>query len=417
MGLSPDGSRVFVTGAIPGLIGSQDIATAAYDSATGAQLWIDRYDGRGGNDDVAGLAVAPDGWTVYVTGESAGANGDPGFVTIAYDSATGLRRWIAGFNGPPGLNDGAAAIAVTPDASTVVVTGLSYRGQFRVDFATVAYDADTGHRRWVRFYDAGETEIANQPAAIAVSPSGSTVFVTGESYVSSQDAYDYATVAYAVADGHTVWVARYDGPAGSSDEPRALAVSPGGGSVFVTGTSIGATTFYDYATVAYDARTGAPVWVERWDGPDHDADTAGAVAVSPGGSRLFVTGSTLWSGGYDYGTIAYDAATGQQLWGVRYAGPAGGQDYGYDVKVSPGESRVFVTGATDADPCRGRDFGTIGYGATTGKRLWLSRYDGAGQDDTAYDLAVSPGGSKVFVTGSSQNGLNGDIATVAYRTT
>src|SRR2546427_595534 len=102
VGVSPDGSRVYVSGASAGQGTADDYATAAYDSSTGTQLWTARYDGRGGEDDVAGLAVGPGGATVFVTGESASAHGDPGFATVAYDGASGAQLWVAGFNGPPG---------------------------------------------------------------------------------------------------------------------------------------------------------------------------------------------------------------------------------------------------------------------------------------------------------------------------
>ena len=44
------------------------------------------------------------------------------------------------------------------------------------------------------------------------------------------------------------------------------------------------------------------------------------MAVSPGGSRVFVTGA---SGG-DSETVAYSAATGRRLWVSRYNGPGTG---------------------------------------------------------------------------------------------
>ncbi|HLQ62831.1 MAG TPA: hypothetical protein VK131_13300, partial [Candidatus Acidoferrales bacterium] len=113
-----------------------------------------------------------------------------------------------------------------------------------------------------------------------------------------------------VVPGAQLWVRRYDGPGnslGSDDAARSVAVSPGGGTVFVTGYSQG-TTSDEYATVAYDAATSAQLWVSRYDGPASLGAEANSVAVSPGGGAVFVTGSSDGgSNGEDYATVAYNA--------------------------------------------------------------------------------------------------------------
>ena len=116
----------------------------------------------------------------------------------------------------------------------------------------------------------------------------------------------------------------------------------------MTGTSEGVGhSAFGYATVAYNAVTGAQLWARRYLGPGNGFSTAWSVAVSPGGSRVFVTGSSQGaSWGQDFATVAYSAATGAQLWAQRYNGPANGSDYALSVAVSPGGSRVFVTGSS-----------------------------------------------------------------------
>jgi hypothetical protein len=83
IGTSPDGSRVFVTG--HSFAANPDFATIAYDLASGGKLWGKRYDGPAHADDFqVSLSVSPDGTKLFVTGASTGVGTDFDFATIAY---------------------------------------------------------------------------------------------------------------------------------------------------------------------------------------------------------------------------------------------------------------------------------------------------------------------------------------------
>ena len=124
--------------------------------------------------------------------------------------------------------------------------------------------------------------------------------------------------------------------------------------------------------MAYSAATGARLWVQRYNGPASRDDYAGSVAVSPGGTRVFVTGGSRAPGtGQDYATVAYNAATGARLWVQRYNGPANRDDHPFSVAVSPGGTRVFVTGTSQGTRSH-QDYATLAYNAATGARLWVS---------------------------------------------
>ena len=84
--------------------------------------------------------------------------------------------------------------------------------------------------------------------------------------------------------GSQVWEKRYNGPGDADDSASALAVSPDGSTVFVTGRSIGSLGSYDYAIAAYEASTGTVRWIKRYDGPGGGSDVPYALAVSPDSS-------------------------------------------------------------------------------------------------------------------------------------
>ncbi len=414
--VSPNGSTVFVTGYTTTARGAEDDTTVAYNSVTGAQRWAKSYGGPGGTDRALSVAVSPNGKAVFVTGYSFRAVSGVDYATIAYNATSGAQLWVKRYDDGLG-NQGdseAAEVAVSPNGSTVFVTGTSLSATKGNDYATIAYNAATGAQRWAARYNGASG--GNYAHALAVSPNGKTVFATGSS-IGAHNSYDYATVAYNAVTGAQRWAKRYNGArnGGVSRGANAVVVNPNGSTVFVTGSSIGTNDRYDYATVAYNAATGAQRWAKRYDSPGSGDGQAYSAAVSPSGATVFVTGYTdtsSTSAGYDYATVAYNAATGAQRWAARYNGPGNFTDEAFQVAVAPGGGAVYVTGESASASFDAWGWATVAYNAATGSRLWIRRYDGAG-GARAYSVAVSRTTGTVFVTGYS--GASGDYATIAYK--
>jgi DNA-binding beta-propeller fold protein YncE len=223
-----------------------EIATIAYDLTSGATLWTTRFDEPTSDDDYPyGAEVSPDGTRVYVTG-SAHSSTASDFVTLAYDASTGSQLWSATYDGTGHRFDFARALDVSPDGSSIYVAGSSDGSRRSADYATVAYDAAGGEALWVARYDdpAGRYDY---PEAVQVSPDGGTVIVTGGDTAKT----DGHTVAYDSSSGAERWTAIYDGPEHLDDGLVALVVSPDGRTVFVAGSSRGANGRYRFATIAY----------------------------------------------------------------------------------------------------------------------------------------------------------------------
>lgn len=378
-------------------------------AAAGAQLWAKRF--AGGADVTAGaraVTVSPAGDKVFVTGES-----DNSYATIAYQAATGTRLWVQRYHGPTNWTDYATAIAVGPTGKAVYVTGTSV-GKTPGDYATIAYNASTGARLWVKRYS-GPGNSIDIPYAVAVSPDGKTVIVTGGNGGITTDT-DYVTIAYSASTGARVWLKRYSGPVGLDDAGIALAVNRSGTTVFVTGTSDSAHTEYDIATIAYRVSNGDQLWLRRYNGPGNGDDTGLSIAVAPSGTSVFVTGKSVGAASADdYATIAYSAATGAGQWVSRYNGAANGIDQADSLAVNPAGTMVYVTGHS-AGRTSGADCMTVAYNAATGAQRWAKRYNGTANGlDAGNAVVASPNGKVIYVTGTSRSrGTGLDYLTFAY---
>jgi hypothetical protein len=395
-------------------------AVVAYDTATGAERWRSTWRSGGGYDAPGGLTFSPDGRRVYVTGESY-AYGNPLVVpsdsvltTIAYDSATGSQLWRASYNSVVGLDNG-RAVATSPSGKQVYVAAVSDTGHFDLDYVTAAYNAANGALLWVKRYTGLGGGGVDSPFALAVDPKGAYVYLTGWSAGSAEYDIDYATVAYAIKGNSAkqAWVARYDGVGAQlPDEAFALGVDPGGARVYVTGLSVGlaadgSTRTYDYGTVAYDARRGTELWRARWAGAGSGFNSATALAVA--GSRVFVTGQSASPNGTrdnDFGTVAYDGAAGRRLWSRQDGTPRYDGEFALSLAAAPDGSRVFATGVSSSSDQQGLgDQLTIAYGAATGLPSWQARLNDTGLDhDIGTVVHVTPDGQRVITSGQFVRG-------------
>src|SRR5512133_171469 len=238
-------------------------------------------------------------------------------------------------------------------------------------------------------------------SSLAVSPDGGTVYVTGISAGPEQqgDPYDvFATIAYNTSNGEMRWIDRY-AFAPIDNWASTIVVTPNGQRVFVTGA-----TPAGYPIVAYDASTGNRLWVKSVM-PAGYTGFEGTLAVSPDSSLVYFSGEVQVGAGPDTKLVtrAYNTTTGAKVWGATLLPPAGAQITPRAIAVAG--TRMFVTGSmgtlnqvpTNNPP----DFVTVGYGATTGARLWTRTYDGANGADYAQAVAVTPNGMHVIVAGTS----------------
>jgi hypothetical protein len=405
--VSPDGSTVFVTGTTTRTnFGSTGrFATLAYDARTGAEKWVDNYPGSAypGYSTGNAIAVSPDGSTVFVTGYSLCEDcSEPSrqYLTLAYDASTGDRLWVAEY----AALGGARSIALSPDGSTVFVNGSTDLGR---GSATVAYAASTGEQLWAI---EGDDRVPAVGEALSVSREGSTVYVAASSGAGPElPCWDWTgglrITAHDSVDGTVDWSSTHR--IASEDVCGAttgIGLSPDGSKVFVSGyggLSDGTNT-YGLAMVAFDAVTGAELWARHEeDIRVGEGDTAVPLGVSPDGSKVFMLG-------YDcdrpcstqpFVTVAYDAPTGDRLWESRHDG--GGRGWATDLAVSPDGSAVFVTGQETLPcfaPCTGARVQAplVAYHAETGEVRWATSYP----DNHASALAVSPDGSSVYLAGS-----------------
>jgi hypothetical protein len=370
------------------------------------EAWVSRYNyGVSVHfNEVADIAVDDLG-NVYVTGSSAVDQFITEYATVKYN-ASGVEQWVKRYKGPPNVQDLAHAIAVD-NSSNVYVTGESTGSGTGQDYATIKYDS-AGTEVWVARYNgpAFSTDVASD---IAVDDSGN-VYVTGGSQ-GSGTGQDYATIKYN-ASGVEQWVSRYNGNGLAGFDVASTIYVDDDGNVYVTGESQGIGTGRDYATVKYNA-SGTEMWVARYNGFGNYIDSAVDMAVDDSGN-VYVAGYSSGPNGNfvtDYATIKYNSS-GTELWVKRYNGPGDAEDFCTSLAID-GAGNVFVTGFVTAG-VELYPIATVKY-STTGTEEWVALYNGVFSAELGEDIATDTSGN-VYVTGYTsvvQYSFN-DYVTIKY---
>lgn len=443
---TPDGATVVAVGTAPRTGTGDDMVAIGYDAATGETLWTTHYDGDGLTDRAVDVAVGPAGVRAYVTGVSETGFSGEDVLTFAVDVTSGDVLWTNRYNGPVVAGATTHAVDVDRAGDRVFAVGATPGDGTGDDGVIVAYDAASGVRRWVERLDVegGSDEIVD----VAANPASSRVHVAATTSGPGLGR-DLTVRTFGVAGGDVLWTSHYDELA--YDVAEAIAVSPGGEHVVALAESHGGLpTRTDYLTLSLAADDGAREWTARYNGPEDDFDHP--VDIATDGETVVATGWTWHSvTSWDYTTVAFDAATGQQSWVSRYDGIAseaaagkvlndqddanvGSWDFPTGLALDAETGRLVVTGygpGYNAVTSPGQDYAhdvqTVAYDLATGGQVWSARYNHRlatsgctepGNPGCSYDVGedVALAGDRIVVTGTSHGGIGEgwDVLTLAY---
>jgi hypothetical protein len=334
--ITSDNNAVYIAGW--SFAPTRDILTVKYDAVTGVQLWARLYSGTGNGGDY-GFAIAVDAsGNVYVTGRS-DVGGAQKYTTLKYDAAGNMAPgWPSVYIG--GLSttfDQAQAIKVD-NSGNVYVTGKSGTAGTE-DFLTLRINS-SGIVDWGKKHN-GTSGGEDNALALVLDNTQQNIYVAGYSFRTG-GVQDYFTIRYSAATGDSGAAASYNGPIISTDQITAMTID-NQNNVYVTGFSTGNGTGYDYATIKYNAAL-QQQWVQRTANSGSDVPTS--IAVDPVTGNVYVTGSSVGSGtGYDYLTISY-LNDGTFSWEKRENGSASLNDFASGIIVGDTD-RIFITGSAN----------------------------------------------------------------------
>ena len=306
------------------------------------------------------VAVSPDGRSVYVASSTANS------ISHLFASATGQLSYDACFNDdgsqgcqaiPGGPLDGANSVAVSPDGKSVYVIGgglnanavshffAAANGELSYD-GCLSEDGSGGH-----CVNVGSA--LDGPEAVAVSPSGNSVYLTANNGVVHLFAAPQGQLTFdgCISDDGTGGRC-VDAPGTPLTAAHGVAVSPDGKSVYVASYQADTVTHFFAAPqgqLTYDGCVSSSGSGGMCANAQSSALTgARAVAVSPDGRSVYVVGTFASAvarlSAAPQGQLTYkDCVSKDGSGGTCTDLPGSVLDNAWDLAVSPEGNRVYVS--------------------------------------------------------------------------
>ena len=283
---------------------SDAYVTIKYDNA-GIEKWAVRYETKAFllHHEETGSIVVDHAGNVYVRAKNKIGSRSSACIIIKYSNA-GLKQWEVHYKRSKDSIDEAASIAVDKSGNVYMI-GTSFatwsstaNTDYGIDYFTIKY-SNTGIRQWVAYYNGpGKPYLGEGATDLAVDNRGN-VYVTGYSYGSGNDS-DYATIKYNF-QGKEQWVVRYNGPKDLDDFAYSIKLDDNG-NVYVTGGYDGSSgvggisvSYYGegYATIKYD-NNGVLQWIRNYK-PERQRDYCRATDLAlDNKSNVYVTGICIF---------------------------------------------------------------------------------------------------------------------------
>lgn len=236
----------YVTGAVTRTGSDLDYITVKYN-ASGVQIWSVFYNGPGNGEDFPSSNAIDANGNIFVTGYSYGSTSGPDYCTIKYNNS-GAQQWVQRYDGPDGWDE-SWNIILDP-AGNVYITGNSAGVGTGDDYCTIKYN-NSGVQQWIARYTGSDS--SNDYCNWVAPDANGNVYVTGIVGDGVGNPQNMVTVGYNSA-GVQQWVQTYNGIGNEFDSGNALTVD-NQGNVYVTGGSdnIGNT---DFVTIKYSSTIG-----------------------------------------------------------------------------------------------------------------------------------------------------------------